>query len=417
MLLRAWQDVTYIGDGEKNQGGGGGTNNNKKKHTLTDTLSFQQMQSVSNESTARRTESRALAPVAEVVVVKVVEEVEELFNLGRLGEKRGAKVPCAGYLAKARARDDADASALEKLLAVNGVRGSVAIMGNGSLGNVDAREGVHGTVAVVAGDALDAVEALNEHLRAEAELVLDARVLLVPLVVRGVARGRRVDHDLGEDLAGEVGAEIDGHELVDLVADEGVDIDHLHVATTEAALAVHALGNGVEANELDGRFHVSDNLLKGDEWAVLVVGVFLVHLIGQEDEAVVLAELNNLAHHVLRENLARRIARVDDADGADLGAERLGRGEALLQLTAAKRPAVLLFKVVVDSATAEQRNGGRVERVLRHRHHDTIVYVTDKEVEHGLDRLGCAVGNVDLLGVGLVSIAVLDEAGHRLADE
>ncbi|KAJ3565541.1 hypothetical protein NPX13_g7465 [Xylaria arbuscula] len=138
-----------------------------------------------------------------------------------------------------------------------------------------------------------------------------------------------VDHELDEALSDDGGAEHDGDELVDLLLDLGLEADEVEVAAAVSALAYHALRNGVQARELDaviftGRFllHRQEHLAEAVELANEDVG--LVYFVGHDDEVLGGRELEDGADVGLGERGSRRVARVDDDDGTDVGTVALG---------------------------------------------------------------------------------------------
>lgn len=350
-----------------------------------------------------------------VLVHKLLVEVDNaLHPLGTRSEERSAEVQGALLLTESAAGNDADARLVEELEAVKLV--CVAALGlggvDGALGQLDGGEEVHGALGLGALDALHLRESLVQGVGALAQAVVDAVVLLVVELVRGLARLGRVDHELDEALADDGGAEHDGDELVNVGLDLGIKADELKVAAAVAALADHALGDAVQRGELDGvelavgvlLLHLAQDALEAVELADKDVG--LVDLVGDNDEAALVGELDDGADVGLGERGARRVARVDDGNGPHVEA----LGDALFVRLADRvhvcAPVLGLVEVVGDRGGVDQRQRRRVQRVLRDRDHDARLLGAAEDAEEGVDAGRGAGREVDVGGVGGEAIAL-----------
>jgi len=142
----------------------------------------------------------------------------------------------------------------------------------------------------------------------------------------------------------------------------------------------------------------------------------LIHLVGHDDQPLLCRQLKDGAYVVGSQRGAGRIARVDDDDGAHVGAvvpRVFQRGSDPLNVRA---PRPVLFEVVGHGLRAEQGQGGRVERVLRDGHEDARLRAGADDVQERVDAAGRAVGQVDLVLVAGVAVSSLDKVGHGLAD-
>ena len=267
-----------------------------------------------------------------VLVHKLVVELDNASGpLSSGGEERGPEVQGVLLLAEAGPGDDADTRLLDEAHAVELVGGAALGLGglDGAGGQVDGGEEVHGALGRGALDALHLGEGGVQGGGALAQALEDAVVLGAVLFVRGLAHLRRVDHELDQALADDGGAEHDGHELVDVGLHLRVEADELKVAAAVAALADHALRDGMERGELNAvvgagllLLHAAQDGLEALELANKDVG--LVDLVGHDDEVLLLGEIDDGTDVLLGERGTRGVAWVDDDDAADVDA--VGRG-------------------------------------------------------------------------------------------
>mmetsp|Transcript_41231 Transcript_41231/g.129165 ORF Transcript_41231/g.129165 Transcript_41231/m.129165 type:complete len:385 (+) Transcript_41231:860-2014(+) len=213
-----------------------------------------------------------------------------------------------------------------------------------------------------------------------------------------VARLRRRDHDAHGDLARHVRGEVDGRDLVDLLDDIRMDVGGLEVAAAEAALAVGALGDCVEGHELHlvrpGLAHGGEHLLAGDERA-RAVHVLLVHLVGEEHEALLVRERAELGELHVREAVAGGVTRVDEHHGAHVDALAARVLDGLAHRVQVQGPARRLVELVRHERAVVQADGGRVQRVLRDGHEHAVLHArvrrTHAHLEEHADALARAV--------------------------
>mmetsp|Transcript_32309 Transcript_32309/g.76768 ORF Transcript_32309/g.76768 Transcript_32309/m.76768 type:complete len:298 (-) Transcript_32309:36-929(-) len=150
---------------------------------------------------------------------------------------------------------------------------------------------------------------------------------------------------------------------------------------------------------------------------LLRVDVLLVHLIGEQDEALCLAEFDQLDEVVPAESVANGVPRVDDNER--LGRQPLGapRRHHPPQLRHIQPPPLVLVHLVAELLAREERHRRRVDRVLRDRDEDRIRRLGDERLEDAEDRCGCPRREEDVVGVGGEAVALLDELRDVLADE
>lgn len=212
-----------------------------------------------------------------------------------------------------------------------------------------------------------------------AQAVEDAVVLFLVERVAGVAGDRGVHHELDEALADDGRAQHDGDELVDVGLDLRVEAHELKVAAAVAALADHALGDGVQGGELDLvvlagvlLLQLAQDTLEAVELADEDVG--LVDLVGHDHQVLGVGEVDDGADVLLGEGGAGGVAGVDDDDAAHVDALLLGLLVGGADGVEVGAPGLGLVEVVGDARGVEDREGGGVEGVLRNGHQDTRVW-------------------------------------------
>ncbi len=149
----------------------------------------------------------------------------------------------------------------------------------------------------------------------------------------------------------------------------------------------------------------------------VAIDVLLVDLVGQHRERVAAREVEHHLHVGRVEHRAGGVARVDDRDGADPDAPGRGLRVGGLERLPREAPVLPLVEVVGDLRAGEQRDGRRVERVLRDGDHHAVGRPVDEQAQHRLHALAGPVGEEDVLGIGGDAVALLDEVGDRLPDE
>ena len=312
-------------------------------------------------------------------------------------------MPGTRGLTEARAGDGANTGGLEELMAVEDVR--KLLLGLGSIDGlgreVNGGEGIHGTVGGVAGDARERVEGGDDELGAALERVVDI-VALGNELIEGLISGLgRIDHERDHELAEDVGAKIDGAELVVLVHDFLSDTVHLDITATLTAFTEIALRNRVEGEELERGIvgtHLVFDLLEGVEGLqILLVDILLIHLIGQQNNTPLVTESNNLLHIILRQDLAGGIARIDDDEGARNAALRDRRLETSLQLLIRQRPSFRLVQIIRQLRSSQQCDRRRVEGILRDGNHDSINRTSNQQLQRSRHRRRRSITQKDML--------------------
>ena len=334
-------------------------------------------------------------------------------------------------LSETRAGNSHDAGVSQQLHAVECIGVHVGLLGglDGLLGQSEAEVGVQGAID---GGTIDALHLVQRGLELDGSVLErgeDIGFLLDVEGVGGLAGLGRANHDVDGELTVQVGAEGDGHQLDQLSADVGVQTLELEVAAATAALAPEALGDGVEGDHLEtlaSLAHVVGDLSEGDEGVLLSVDVLLVDLIGEEDNVLVDAEVDELLHHLVAEALGMKperggylaggVAGVDDDDGLDADVLLLGLFERGAHGLHGHAPSVVLVQVVVDLGASVEGDGGGVERVLGDGEKHTVLLGVDEHQQAVLDTVGGAVGEEDVGGVAGVAVPLADKVGDVAND-
>ena len=173
-------------------------------------------------------------------------EVEEHVGHVLFARQKGeANVPRVGGLTETRARDGADTGSFEELMAVENVRKLFLGVGgfDGFGGHIDGGEGIHGTISRVARDTRERVQSVDNELGAALERVVNVVAFLNELVKGFISRLGGIDHERDHELTKDIGAQVDGAELVVLVHDLLSDAVHFNVSSTLSTLAQESLGH------------------------------------------------------------------------------------------------------------------------------------------------------------------------------
>mmetsp|Transcript_31435 Transcript_31435/g.83722 ORF Transcript_31435/g.83722 Transcript_31435/m.83722 type:complete len:317 (-) Transcript_31435:766-1716(-) len=261
------------------------------------------------------------------------QHAHQLLLLRQYGE---AQMEGSCALPEAVARHGDDAQVLQQLECIQCVwLLSLAFRVRNELRRqIDLREGVHGSLYRHALHARDLVQLVEDEL----SLLFQSgqnRVLLpceehhrgVPCICQISLAVGRVCHRGHHCLPDRVRAQSHGKELVKLLVHALVDVVQVHVAAPQAALPIVTLGDRMEGEELCLRPQLVQDLAKTEEGllldrtvpctcGILVVNVFLVDLICQNREILLLRQLHDVLNGRLREHVPSRVARVDHRDAA-----------------------------------------------------------------------------------------------------
>ena len=155
------------------------------------------------------------------------------------------------------------------------------------------------------------------------------RGFLFKQLVRRFTGFRRIDEEIYPDLTGHGWTEGDTRHLVDLIDDVLLNVDEFKVTSSSTTFPTHALAERMERDELDafgldGRvrvgFHIPEYLFKRDKrFGLGVVDVGLIHLVGHEDETLIVTDPNDLLHIRFLETSTCGIPRVDHYQRLDRG--------------------------------------------------------------------------------------------------
>ena len=262
---------------------------------------------------------------------------------------------------------------------------------------IEPREHVERALGLDAGDARN----LREELPGEVALNAQAAALADEVVDRLVAAERGLDRP----LARHVGAELHVGEHVEAlneVAGGQLVARDDHPARTVAAGAV-GLGERIERDRED----VGGEARDGDVLRILVEDL-VVDLVGEDDEAELAGDVDELEKRLLRIDGARRVVRVDDHDAAgprgDLGADVVKIG----------LPTVLLVAEVVHGGAAREARGGCPERIVGHRNEEFVSFV-EQRVRRERDEVRGAVAEINVVERHAPDAELLRVVHHGLA--
>jgi hypothetical protein len=231
--------------------------------------------------------------------------------------------------------------------------------------------------------------------------------------------GRWIDHKLNCHLTDCVGAQFETLQLVEDGLRLRTHVVQLVVAATEAALAKHALGNRVDRNHLNLvavlPAHLVQDLAQGDELTLLGVHVLLVDLVGHDEDVVLVAELDNLFEVAAAHDLTRGVSWVDHDNGAGNEPRLSTVVDLLLEGLSVQGPALIFLQVVGQESSVSEGKKRGVKGVLRNRHQDTIMGVSNQGLERSLHAFGSAISQVNIFGIRGDTISFTDEFRDGLA--
>ena len=285
-------------------------------------------------------------------------------------------------------------------------------------------EEVHCALRLLALDSLEGLEGVIEQLSPLLEGVVDVLSLGLVELVGLVALGWRTHHEVDHCLAGDHCADGERGELQDHLADALLEPDELEVAASLATLAKDTLGSRVDGCQLHVLVHlgvaalqVPEDTLEGVELALLGKHVLLVHLVREDDHAVLGGEGHDVLHDLWLQHGARRVARVDHDDHGGLDALGDSALDLLLNLARVRGPPRLLVEVVWDGGGVVERQRGGIDRVLGDGdEHSDLGPLAEQGEEVG-DTTGGTVCEEDVGGGGrLALVTVSDVLGDGLTD-
>ena len=140
----------------------------------------------------------------------------------------------------------------------------------------------------------------------------------------------------------------------------------------------------------------------------ILVEDLVVDLVGEDDEAELAGDVDELEKRLLRIDGARRVVRVDDHDAAgprgDLGADVVKIGQ----------PTVLLVAEVVHGGAAREARGGCPERIVGHRNEEFVSFV-EQRVRRERDEVRGAVAEINVVERHAPDAELLRVVHHGLA--
>ena len=163
--------------------------------------------------------------------------------------------------------------------------------------------------------------------------------------------------------------------------------------------------------------HTIKHCSEGVEFSSLLVDVFPVNLVSHNEDFIFHCELYYVLDGFFTENRASGVAWVYGADAFYFLTICLRFIVGILEFFRLELPAWLFVQVVRNNATPIESYGGRIERVLGDRDHDSIIFVADEHAHEHVDTLGSSFCEADIIDRRpLDFIFFLDKLGHWFAD-
>mmetsp|Transcript_7824 Transcript_7824/g.12798 ORF Transcript_7824/g.12798 Transcript_7824/m.12798 type:complete len:485 (+) Transcript_7824:414-1868(+) len=348
---------------------------------------------------------------------------KDAVELGFRRQDGGSEVEGALLLAETRPRDSGDSRGLQQPQAVEHIRCLARRLSssNSSRRQGDLWESVESALNLLAVDAWGTVECLTHTPGTIAQALQQLPLLLLIPGVGRVPRPGGVAHECQGGAAQDVGRQVDAEDLVHLPGHLGVDVGGVEVAAAHAALAVHALGHRVELDQLAvvpvGRAHAVQHLPAGDKGPARRVHVILIHLVRQQNDALLVAEPDEVLQLRLGEALAGGVARVDEHQRPHRDAPRPRLPQRPAHGVGVEPPGGLLAQLVAHQLPVQQPHQRRVQRVLRDGHHDAVVLVAQHGVQAAGHGLGGAVRDIHVLRARRDAVPAGDVLGALLAED
>jgi len=356
--------------------------------------------------------------------VELLDALNDRIDLVLRRQESDTEVICTVTLTEARTRNHTDTSTLQKLESIEGIRRQFSSLCSldGLGGQNDTREEVHCTRRLGASEALEGVDSSAQLEGTTLERLDDVVLLLLIELIRGLSGLGRIDHAVHDDLTHSVGAESDGHHLVQLSVDLREEVVQLEVTTTVTTLAKEALGDGVEAGDLnalpDVITHVVSDLTEADKLGTVIIEVLLIHLISKENKATLDAETDDFLHALNAEDITSWVIGVDDNQSAAFNILSSGLLISTLKLRDLQGPAVFFVQSIANLHTVVKSEQRGVKRILRRGSHDTdLLILTDEEGKHVTNTSGSTISAIDGLRITGEAITSSDELCNMLTDD
>mmetsp|Transcript_3735 Transcript_3735/g.8219 ORF Transcript_3735/g.8219 Transcript_3735/m.8219 type:complete len:346 (+) Transcript_3735:3-1040(+) len=308
------------------------------------------------------------------------------------------------------ARHNAHAGLIEQLHTIQNIRldSSPFRLNTRALTQPHAREAIHRAVRTIAAHAFQRAQRLYHLHRLPPERVHDRLVLRVPQLIRRIADFRTIHKHRSHHLPDHVRAQVHRHHLIHLIHHALIKPIQLHIPSAHPALPKHPLRGRMERRQLHSALRRAtafililrhDSLERHKRRFIRVVHVFLVHLVRQQHQIMLLTEPHDLRHVLLRQHRACRVAWINHSECTWRDSIRTRVLHCPPELRHRERPVGILVEVVADLGAAEERERGGVERVLRDWDEHAVGFVADEQAEHGFDSFGRAVGEEQKLRV------------------
>ena len=99
---------------------------------------------------------------------------------------------------------------------------------------------------------------------------------------------------------------------------------------------------------------------------------WVVDFVGENHDRVLVSHLYYGLDVVSSHHVSSWVAWIDDHNSPDIDSQVLGVDDSLLDVFSIHAPILVFVEKVFDHGAAIKSQQGRVQRVLRDRHHDTV---------------------------------------------
>jgi hypothetical protein len=154
----------------------------------------------------------------------------------------------------------------------------------------------------------------------------------------------------------------------------------------------------------------------GDEGALLRINVSLIHLVGHDQDVMLMAKFDNLLKVSAAHHLACGVSRVDDNDSTGNKSVFTASVDLFLKSFCVQRPALILVQIVSEKLAVVKSKQSRVERVLGNWNKNTVMRIPNQSLESGSNSLTSSVSQKNVLGVSRNFIALFNKFGYCVSN-
>lgn len=350
--------------------------------------------------------------LTELIHELLMERLYPVDPVGAWSQEGRPEVKSTFFLTETASWNDADSSGVQHAQRVKLVGRTTFSHGglDSLLRQLNGREEVHSTLRVPTRNALHLIERLIQRRSAFLQSLSNTTRLLIIQLKARLPLLRRVYHQLHQTLPHHRSTKRNRDKLINLLHYLRVKADQLKIPTPMSTLAHNALGDGVQGAEFHVvvftwciALHVPKDGFEAVEGPDEDVG--LVDFVGDDYEFFSSGQSDCRLDVVVGERGTCRVARVDDADCADVGAVLLRFGELRLDGLDVGGPMLGFVEVVGHALGVEKGEGRRVEWVLRDGDEHACRWTGADYVQERVDAGGGAGGEVDAVWVGWVVVA------------